>query len=153
MNAGLWPPGEGKARRPLAVGGRCPQHPSGPARRAWPRKQGEPELRGVSGVLCLALIFYSFLLIINDTDLSRSAVGVHCFQGGDPGPVEGEQLAAGLAARPRGTACGPLPKTTEEQARWNSGYKASRHMCVHLQKRERKEASVSRSRMGRAAGG
>lgn len=52
MNAGPWPLGEGRPDAPpLAL------------------QTGEPELRGVSGIPCLALIFYSFLLIIGDTDL------------------------------------------------------------------------------------
>ena len=87
--------------------------------------------------------FLQLLLIIDDTDLSRRATGVHRFQDGDPGPAEGEQLAAGPGHAPRGAACGPLPKASEERAWRSSGCKARRHVCVRPKRGERKEANVS----------
>lgn len=69
-NAGPWPPGEGKARRPLAAGGRAGDAPPAPgtppALHTEPGCRnggaGEPELRGVSDVLRLALGFLPLLV-------------------------------------------------------------------------------------------
>lgn len=61
-------------------------------------------------------VFHSFLLIIDDTDLSRRATGACRFQSGDPGSAEGEQLAARRSSAPRGAACGALP-TAEQRLR------------------------------------
>lgn len=65
----------GRPEGPLPRAGDAPSTPLALRTGPGPGNR-EPERRGVSGVLCLALVFYSFLLIINDTDLSRGAISV-----------------------------------------------------------------------------
>lgn len=88
-------------------------------------------------------VFHSFLLIIDDTDLSRRATGARRFQSGDPGSAEGEQLAARRSSAPWGAACGALPTASKERAWWSSGCEARWRLCVHLKKGEKAEDNAS----------
>lgn len=65
------------------------------------------------------------------------------FPGWRSWPCRGEQLAAGPGCAPRGTACRPLPKASEERAWRSSGSKGRWPLCVRLKKGEGKEANVS----------
>lgn len=88
MNAGAWPPGEGRHGLQAREGWMPPSRP-------W--KWGSLT-RGVS--FSWLLFFYSFLLIVDGTDLSQRAVG-----GAGAGPAKGELAAA----------CGPWPELARSQ--------------------------------------